>query len=41
MYSQIQALAQRISIVEQSVQSLTQRVAMLEPQPENQPVEGE
>ena len=41
LYSQIQALAQRISTVEQSVQSLTQRVATLEPQPENQPVEGE
>ena len=41
LYSQIQALAQRISTVEQAVQSLTQRVAMLEPQPENQPVEGE
>ena len=41
LYSQIQALAQRISTVEQAVQSLTQRVATLEPQPENQPVEGE
>ena len=41
LYSQIQALAQRISTVEQSVQSLTQRVATLETQPENQPVEGE
>ena len=41
LYSQIQALAQRISTVEQSVQSLTQRVATLEPQPENQPVENE
>ena len=41
LYSQIQALAQRISTVEQAVQSLTQRVATLETQPENQPVEGE
>ena len=41
LYSQIQALAQRISTLEQSAQSLTQRVTALETQPENQPVEGE
>ena len=41
LYSQIQALAQRVSTLEQSAQSLTQHVTALETQPENQPVEGE
>ena len=41
LYSQIQALAQKVSTLEQSAQSLTQRVTALETQPENQPAEGE